>query len=74
MLPSTKHNSEPGSGGRRGPNWALPFALFFAGFVILIVANKISVARLSGYLLKGVGVALCAAGFLQARRDRPSKR
>ena len=62
----------PGRGSRQQP-WALSFALFAAGFVILIVAGKIGSAALWSHVLKGFGVALCVVGFLLARRDRTAK-
>ena len=63
----------PPERGSRPQPWAVSFALFAAGFVILIVAGKIGSAPLWSLVLKGFGVAFCVVGFLFARRDRNVK-
>lgn len=62
----------PGRAPRQQP-WALSFALFAAGFVVLIVAGKIGSTAPWSLVLKAFGVAFCVVGFLLARRDRTVK-
>ena len=71
--PPMRASGIPPGGAPRQQQWALPFTLFIAGFVILIVASKGTIAALPGYLLKGLGAALCVAGFLLVRRESPSQ-
>lgn len=62
---------EPSQGaGAFGPEWKLAFALFAAGFLLLVIAAKLQLRPAFDWLLKGIGAIACGVGLFAARRAR----
>jgi hypothetical protein len=58
----------------RGQPWGIPFALFLLGFALLVALGKLNLSRLVADVLRGVGIGLCVAGFVIARRGQRATR
>jgi hypothetical protein len=59
---------------RTRPPWGFAFLFFLAGFVLLVVLSKLSIARVTADVLKAVAAGLCVAAFVIARRAQRSVR
>ena len=73
--PQSATDTSQESGGKhraKVPDWRPFFAMFLAGFVILVLAGKWNMPERSALFLKFAGAALCGTAFLFARRARPS--
>jgi len=62
-------------GKNSSDSWALAFALFLGGFLLLVLASKWNLPGYRGIVLKTGGALSCVAGLLlSARRRRRVRR